>query len=226
MSWSDGYTENQYARWYTHSILMDTIKAIKTRYSCRNYSSRKIPKATIRKLLRLANLAPSGCNLQNRHFLVITKKEDQQFLSEMNNQPHIAQAPVSIIVLTHLNHYNTPKNYLKIMESFDMTSWGALSSGYSGNKKFMEEYRKFSKLLIPISDATASTSTLLLAANALGINSCWVGIFDEEQIKERFKIPEKFSVVSVVLLGYEKEKPKWRAGRKNIKELVHWDTWK
>lgn len=204
---------------------MNTIETIKTRYSCRDYSDKKIPKTTIKKLLKLANQAPSGCNLQNRHFLVVTKESDRKFLAEMNNQPHLAQAPVCIIVLTHFNHYNTPANYLKIMESFDMTSWGATSKDFKNNKKFQEEYRKFSEILIPISDATAAISTLLLAAQEIGINSCWVGIFDEQEIKKRFKIPQKLSVIGIVTLGYQKKKPNWKADRKDIKELIHWDKW-
>lgn len=204
---------------------MDTVSAIKTRYSCREYSSKQIPHKVLLELLELANRAPSGCNLQNRQFLVITDPRDREFLYKMNNQIHVKQAPAIVVVTTKLDHYGSAEKYLEYMEKFDMTSWDATIERYRDNKKFVSEYEKFSKLLIPISDAAAATMTLILAATDKGIDSCWVGIFDEEQMKKRFNIPHDQFIVSMVALGYRANEQEWRTTRKPIKELVHWGKW-
>jgi len=68
---------------------MELIKAIKNRYSCRSYSNKPVNQKIIKKLLELANLAPSANNGQNRYFIVITKQEDRKWLANMNNQPYL-----------------------------------------------------------------------------------------------------------------------------------------
>ena len=77
---------------------MLTINSIKQRYSCRNFSSKKISKKTLIDLLDLANQAPSASNKQNRHFVVVTRSKGRNFLAKMNKQKHFAQAPVSIVL--------------------------------------------------------------------------------------------------------------------------------
>jgi len=204
---------------------MQTITTIKQRFSCRNFSSKKIDKKLLVELLELANQAPSACNRQNRHFLVIEKQADRDFLADMNKQAHFAQAPVSIIVLSKKEQFKSADHYLKIMEQCKMTSWGATSHEFQNNQKFLQEYSKMTRNLFPVSDAAAATTTLLLAAHDQGLNSCWVGVHDDEAIKSRFKIPEDYFVVACIVLGYAQEKPNWRAPRKEVGKLISWDKW-
>lgn len=62
--------------------------------------------------------------------------------------------------------------------------------------------------LYSIQNVAAAIENMLLAANALGIGSCWVGAFDEDKIKEILKIPENISVHAIICLGYPAENPK------------------
>lgn len=203
-----------------------TTNSIKQRYSCRNFSSKKISRKIITNLLDLANYAPSASNKQNRHFVVVTKSEDRNFLAKMNKQKHFAQAPVSIIVASAKEQFpHGAKQYLKVMEKFSMTSWGATSTEFNNKPKFLKLYKKMSQQLFPISDAAAAITTLLLAACDKGISSCWIGVYDEEAIKTRFNIPDDYLIAGCVILGYQKEKPNWRAPRKEIKKLISWDKW-
>lgn len=64
---------------------------------------------------------------------------------------------------------------------------------------------------------------LILAATAEGLASCWIGWFNEEEIKEILDIPEKYKVMGLTPLGYpQKEKGPVR-DRKSLDEIVHWD---
>lgn len=54
---------------------METIKAIMTRRSVRQYSGKPVTKAQITKLLKAAMNAPSARNQQAWQFVVITKRE-------------------------------------------------------------------------------------------------------------------------------------------------------
>jgi len=55
-------------------------------------------------------------------------------------------------------------------------------------------------------DTAVSLEHLALAATALGLGTCWVGSFNQEDIREMLKVPEKFEVVALMALGYPRKK--------------------
>jgi len=72
-------------------------------------------------------------------------------------------------------------------------------------------------------DATIAMQNMVVAAWALGIGSCWIGAFDEKQVKESLKIPEKWKVVALITLGYPAERPR-PAKKKQLEELFSFNT--
>ena len=202
---------------------MEFEKVIKSRYSCRNYSDKKIDKKIIIKLLELANLAPSAGNGQNRQFVVITKDEDRKWLSNMNNQPYLASAAVDILVTTKLSQ-ETVGEYLRSLIEWEMTLNGKDPTKVKASQELVNELREM-KYKWMISDVAAAVENLLLTATNEGLATCWIGIIDFEGVRKRFGLPERIVPVCVITLGYEKEKPNYRAKRKPIGELIHWERW-
>ncbi|MCK5116225.1 MAG: nitroreductase family protein [Candidatus Aegiribacteria sp.] len=47
--------------------------------------------------------------------------------------------------------------------------------------------------LFSIQDATAAAQNLLLAATKIGLGGCWVGMFDEEMLRDSLNIPKGVS---------------------------------
>lgn len=78
---------------------MDALEAIHTRRSIRKYQDKPVPEELVKKIMAAATSAPSACNTQPWHFVVIT---DRQKLDEIPNiNPHAAmvkQAPLAILV--------------------------------------------------------------------------------------------------------------------------------
>lgn len=69
-----------------------------------------------------------------------------------------------------------------------------------------------------IQDATLAAGYSQLAAQALGLSSIWIGMFDEQKIMDVIKtdlIPS-----SVLCIGYP-EQTKFPKPRRNLKDLVH-----
>lgn len=54
---------------------METLEAIRTRRSIRQYTDRSVPDAALKELLRAAMMAPSAGNAQPWQFVVITDRE-------------------------------------------------------------------------------------------------------------------------------------------------------
>ena len=78
---------------------MDALEAIRTRRSIRKYDDKPVPDEVVQELLAAAMSAPSACNTQPWHFVVIT---DRGLLAEVPKvNPHAGMAraaPLAILV--------------------------------------------------------------------------------------------------------------------------------
>jgi nitroreductase len=64
--------------------------------------------------------------------------------------------------------------------------------------------------LYSIMDCAASMQNMMLTAHSLGLGTCWVGAFDEQEAARIMKTPPHLRVVSIMPLGYPAESPKPR----------------
>ena len=55
-------------------------------------------------------------------------------------------------------------------------------------------------------DTAIAMQNMVLAATGEGLGTCWVGSFNEEQVKKLLNIPEKFRVIALLALGYPRKK--------------------
>lgn len=78
--------------------------------------------------------------------------------------------------------------------------------------------------LYAIQDATASIMNLLLAAHSLGLATCWVGAFDENEASEILSLPKKTRPIAIIPIGYSDEAPA-APPRIDMDKVVHRETW-
>jgi nitroreductase len=57
---------------------------------------------------------------------------------------------------------------------------------------------KFSVLV----DVSIAFTHLILAARAEGLGTCWIGAFDNDEVKKLLDIPDTWNVVAITPLGY------------------------
>lgn len=75
-------------------------------------------------------------------------------------------------------------------------------------------------------DSAIGLTHLILAARAEGLGTCWIGLFDNESIKELLEIPLGWSVAAVTPLGFPKDSKLAQPGkRKRVDEIVAVDQW-
>lgn len=92
---------------------MNTVEAIFTRRSIRNYQDRLVEPEKIKILLQAAMCAPSAMNEQPWHFLVL--KDRALFPRIMRVHPHAAMlktAPLAILVCGDLGIEKVPGNWM------------------------------------------------------------------------------------------------------------------
>jgi nitroreductase len=55
-------------------------------------------------------------------------------------------------------------------------------------------------------DTCIAMENLVLAATGEGLGTCWIGTFNEKEIREMLKIPGHLKIVALLALGYPREK--------------------
>jgi len=71
-------------------------------------------------------------------------------------------------------------------------------------------------------DVAIALQNMVLAAEAQGLGSCWIGDFDESEVKKLLNVPDNLKVVALVSFGYPAEKPSLRP-KKPLEEIVHYN---
>ena len=74
-------------------------------------------------------------------------------------------------------------------------------------------------------DVSIAIDHMTLAAAGLGLGTCWIGSFYEDQTRRILNIPDSVRIVELLTLGYPAEQPGARS-RKKLDEIVFYEQWK
>jgi len=142
---------------------MNTLKAILSRRSIRQYKKKKVSKQKINEILKAAMYAPSAMNYQPWHFLVVDKREDINHLYKIN--PHaemLLKAPLAIIVcgdlkaemnIDYLVQDCSAATQNALLEIHNLGLGGVWISAYP-NQNAVEQIKKYYEIpenIVPVS---------------------------------------------------------------------------
>src|SRR5271157_203648 len=85
-----------------------------------------------------------------------------------------------------------------------------------------EGYSERGKALYCIQDTAAAIQNIHLIAYSLGLGTCWVGAFKEEEASEALNLPSGVRPVALIPIGHYSKAPSPRA-RREVDEIVHYD---
>ncbi len=83
---------------------------------------------------------------------------------------------------------------------------------------------KCGQLSYPI-DVAIALDHITLAAVEQGLGTCWIGLFDEQRVKEILEIPEQIRVVELMPLGYPADPSAKFKKRFPLSEIVKYEKW-
>lgn len=165
---------------------MDFFETVRKRKSVRRFLEKNILDKDIYKILEAASLAPSAGNLQSYKIFVVENKDKKKALARACYNQGFVADAPLVLVFCA-----DPKNSAS-------------------------RYGKRGETLYALQDATIAASFAILAATSLGLGSCWVGAFREEEVREI--LDTDLLPVAVVVLGYRAEEPS-RPARKSLEEI-------
>jgi nitroreductase len=154
------------------------FEAIKERRSIRTFTDKNISEEDVKRLLEAARWAPSAGNTQPLELVVVKSNETKRKLSK-----------------AALNQTFIQKAPVVIVVCADVTR----SSRSYGNR---------GEQLYSIQDTAAATQNILLAAQELGLATCWIGAFIEKEVGKAVNAPKKVKPVAIIPVGYSAIKTK------------------
>ncbi|MFH2110648.1 MAG: nitroreductase family protein [Candidatus Bathyarchaeota archaeon] len=96
---------------------------------------------------------------------------------------------------------------------------GVIVAALAMDKKSPEVYERWAER-----DVMTAVEHMVLAAWELGYGTCWIGAFNEDQVKELLNVPKEMTVINLLPIGVPDQTPEPR-GRKNLEELFHLDRY-
>lgn len=175
---------------------------VKQRQSTRAFDTTKtVDREIIARILEAGRLAPSACNAQPWHFIVVDEPE-------LKNKV----ADAASAKLLGMNHFTkqAPVHIIVVEEKVN------ISSGIGGILKD----KHFAFLDIGI-----ATAQICLAAETEGLGTCILGWFAEKKIKKLLNVPDNRRIVLDIILGYPAQ-PLRTKKRKSINEVMTYNSYK
>jgi len=73
-------------------------------------------------------------------------------------------------------------------------------------------------------DVSIAFAYMILQAYELGLGTCWIGAFNEDETKKIIRVPENVRVVAMTPLGYPNQSPSQKS-RKNLDQIVSYEKY-
>ncbi|OQX53982.1 MAG: nitroreductase [Candidatus Aminicenantes bacterium 4484_214] len=73
-------------------------------------------------------------------------------------------------------------------------------------------------------DVAIALQQMMLQATAEGVGTCWIGAFEEQEVKKILQVPEEVRVLGLTPLGYPAEDPPARP-RKPLEQIISYDRY-
>ncbi len=195
---------------------MDTFEAIETRRSIRSFDPKhKMSAKERKKLLSLAMLSPTALNIQNWRFVVVEDKKLREKIRKAAwDQPQVTDSSLFVILCADtMSWKKRPERYWRKRGKRDRDTHVEVTLDfYEGRDEFQRDEA--------IRSCAMAAQTLMLAARAMGYDSCPMDGFDFDKVARLIKLPKDHIITMVVDIGKATEEPPVRAGQLPMKEVV------
>ncbi|MNN06727.1 FMN reductase [NAD(P)H] [compost metagenome] len=170
----------------------DVINVISNRMSLRKYEEKKISKEHLDIIIESAMRAPTAGNMMMYSVIIVEDEEKKKKISKTcDDQPFIAKAPTVLLFLADMQRWYDYFDYSNVKDYCERN-----------NKKYAGPGE--GDFVLAIEDTMIAAQNAVIAAESLGIGSCYIGdIIENYEIhKEMFNLPKWVVPVGMLCMGY------------------------
>jgi nitroreductase / dihydropteridine reductase len=181
------------------------------RYAAKAFQNKAVPEETLRELLEMIRLAPSGLNIQPWRIKVVADAETKERLFAITpEEPQIGSCSHLLVFCADTDWVAQTQKLSRTMKEKTIPDkiWGIVMGIAAEMAKEPEDELK----AWIIGNVYIAATYALLGAQALGLDSCPMTHFPAAEYARMFGLPENIAPVLLVAVGYaaDEAKPKWR----------------
>ncbi len=174
---------------------MEFEEVIKKRRSVRKFLHIPVPRELIARIIGAGHEAPCAGNIINWRFVIVQDEQKRKDLAEAALEQHWIAEAPVVLVLC--SRLNELKKFY----------------GLRGEK------------LYSIQNCAAVAENMVLQAVNLGLASCWVSAFDENEVQRTLDIPDDIRPQVILPIGYPAETNP-RPLRYKLEDITFFDSFK
>jgi len=187
---------------------MDTVEAIYKRRAVKHYNPDFIiPAQEEEKLMDLVRQSPTSFNLQNWRFIKLADKDLRQKVRKVAwNQAQITDASLVYVICGDLSAWDKdPARYMVNYPKEISDTYVPMIKDFYRDKEWQQRDEA-------MRSAGIASQTLMLAAAAMGYESCPMIGFDAEAVGQLINLPEDHVICMVVVVGKGIQPPRDKGG--------------
>lgn len=176
---------------------MDTLVAIETRRATRRFDpNHVIGEADIERLMSLASRAPSAFNLQHWRFVLVRDRAQREAIRALAwMQPQITEASLLVVICADVKAWSrAPERHWRgVPADVREGILAAIDTHYDGYEQRQRDEAMRS--------CGIAAQTLMLAATAMGYDSCPMDLADMTAVGELVALPVGHVAAMFVAIG-------------------------
>ncbi|MBY0402861.1 MAG: nitroreductase family protein [Cyanobacteria bacterium] len=198
------------------ATVLDTLSAIEQRRSVKHYDPNfQMPESDVEALISAAILSPTSFNMQNTRFVLVKDPEQRQKIKEAAwNQAQVGDASLLFVLCADLKA--AEKDPARYWKDAPQAAQDVLVPMIP---KFYKDQPQLQRDEAMRSTGIAS-QTLMLAAKALGYDSCPMVGFDPVKVAEIIRLPEDHVISMLLVIGKAAKPAQGRGGFLPRNEVV------
>ncbi len=195
---------------------MDVSKAVELRRAVKAYDpNHRMSEAEIEKLMSLAILSPTAWNIQHWRFVLV---RDPQLRGQIRavawNQPQVTDASLLVVLTADINAWKKEparywRNAPQPVQDYVLPT---LASCYEDREQLQRDEGMRS--------CGMAATTLMLAAQEMGYQSCPMDGFDFDAVGKLINLPPDHAIAMFVAIGKGIQDPMPRTGQLARDEVV------
>jgi len=197
---------------------LDTFTAIEQRRAVKHYDpAHCMTDEEIRRLIGLAMLSPTAINMQHWRFVVARDPAlRQQLRAAAWNQAQVADASIWVILCADLKaHARQPERYWRTATPEVAKMMVQMMGMYEGREQLQRDEA--------LRSCGIAAQTIMLAAKAMGFDSCPMAGFDFEAVGKLVNLPADHVIAMAIAVGKATQPARPRGGQLPLDEVMVFD---
>ena len=195
---------------------MDVFTALESRRAVKHFDANaKMTEEEFHKLMSAVILSPTSYNIQHWRFVRVTDPSLRSQCREVAwGQSQVEEASELILLCADTQAWqDRPERYFaNTNKQTRMTMLGMLDNFYRGHKQKQHDEA--------IRSCGIAAQSLMLAAKAMGYDSCPMIGFDQEQMAELIHLPEGYLISMMIVVGKARQPAHPRSGQLSLTDVL------